>query len=260
LWTGVAVALLTAALTLLVGRFVGRQVQLTRLKNDLIATVSHELKTPLAGIRALVDTLLDQAAPDPVQAREYLQLIARENLRLSRLIDNFLAFSRMERNKHAFEFAAVAPAEVVAAAVEAAGERFAGPLCRLETKVAPALPNVTADRDALLTVLLNLLDNAYKYTGEDKRIHLRAWAGAGGVCFEVQDNGIGLSRRAARRVFDRFYQVDRHLSRQAGGCGLGLSIVKFIVEAHGGHVEVKSQPGGGSTFVVTLPVEVNSEQ
>jgi signal transduction histidine kinase len=260
LWIGLAVALLTAMMTLLVGRHVGRQVRLTRLKNDLIATVSHELKTPLAGIRALVETLLDKDLADRAQAREYLELIARENLRLSRLIDNFLAFSRMERNKHAFEFAEVSPGEIVATAVEAAGERFAAPGCRLETEIAPNLPPVVADRDALLTVLLNLLDNAYKYTGENKRIHLRAYAADGRVCFEVRDNGIGLSRRAARRVFDRFYQADRKLSRKAGGCGLGLSIVKFITEAHGGSVEVESQPGSGSVFRVSLPAEARGEK
>jgi signal transduction histidine kinase len=255
LWTGLAVALLTVSLTLLVGRYVGRQVRLTRLKNDLIATVSHELKTPLAGIRALVDTLLDNGAQDPKQTHEYLELIARENLRLSRLIDNFLAFSRMERNKHAFEFADVSPEAIVKAAAEAAGERFCSPGCHLEVKVEPGLPAVVADRDALVTVLLNLLDNAFKYTGEDKRVGLRAYSTGGGVCFEVRDNGIGLSRRAARRVFDRFYQADRSLSRKAGGCGLGLSIVRFIVEAHGGTVAVGSQPGKGSVFTVSLPAQ-----
>jgi signal transduction histidine kinase len=255
LWTGLAVALLTAMLTMLVGRHVGRQVRLTRLRNDLIATVSHELKTPLASIRALVDTLLDTDARDPRQTREYLQLVARENLRLSRLIDNFLAFSRMERNKHTFAFAGTPPAEVVSAAVDAAGKRFHSPGCHLEVKVAPGLPPVVADRDALVTVLLNLLDNAWKYTGDDKRITLSACAADGHVRFEVRDNGIGLSRRAMRRVFDRFYQVDQSLSRKAGGCGLGLSIVQFIVEAHGGAVSVESQPGKGSAFTVSLLAE-----
>jgi signal transduction histidine kinase len=255
LWIGVAVAALTVALTGLVGRYVGRQVKLTRLKNDLIATVSHELKTPLASIRALVDTLLDPRGQggSPRRDREYLELIARENLRLSRLIENFLAFSRMERNKHAFEFGACEPALIVAAAVEAAGERFATDSCRLDVEVAPDLPAIHADSDALTTVLLNLLDNAYKYTSVSKRIRLHAFASSGRVCFEVTDNGIGLSRRALKRVFDRFYQVDQSLSRQTGGCGLGLSIVRFIVDAHGGSVSVRSQQGKGSTFTVAMP-------
>ncbi|MBI5091115.1 MAG: sensor histidine kinase, partial [Candidatus Hydrogenedentes bacterium] len=102
---------------------------------------------------------------------------------------------------------------------------------------------------------INLLDNAFKYSGDEKILRVRASADGARVRLEVQDNGIGLSRRAARRVFERFYQVDRSLSRRAGGCGLGLSIVKFIVTAHGGMVDVRSEPGKGSTFTVSLPVD-----
>lgn len=253
LWAGIAVVMLTLAMTMLTGRYVGRQVRLTRLKNDLIATVSHELKTPLASIRALVDTLLEVEARDPRRNREYLELIARENLRLSRLIDNFLAFSRMERNKQTLDFAPVRPAVILAAAREAFGERFHAAGCTLGVKSADDPPEIMADRDAMVTVLLNLLDNAWKYTGKNKRIGLRLYGEGPSVCFEVTDNGIGLSRRAVRRIFDRFYQVDRSLSRQAGGCGLGLSIVKFIVDAHGGKIDVFSRPGEGSRFVVRLP-------
>ena len=187
------------------------------------------------------------------ETREYLQLVAQENTRLSRLIDNFLAFSRMERNKHAFELSEVSAAEVVEAAVETVGERFQSPGCRLRVDISPDLPPLTADADALVTVLLNLLDNAYKYSRDEKQIGLRAYARDGNVCFEVTDNGIGLSRTAAKKVFKRFYQVDRRLSREAGGVGLGLSIVQFIVHAHGGTVGVTSQPGQGSTFTVVLP-------
>ncbi len=110
-----------------------------------------------------------------------------------------------------------------------------------------------ADEDALVTVLLNLLDNAYKYTPAEKRIGLRAFSDNGGVVFAVEDNGIGIAPREQKRIFRRFYQVDRRLAREAGGCGLGLSIVEFILRAHGGTVQVKSQPGKGSTFSVVLP-------
>ncbi len=260
MWTGLLVIFVVTALALLVARRVTRQMKLTRLKNDLIATVSHELKTPLASMRVLVDTLLEGRYRDQQQVQEYLRLIAMENARLSRMIDNFLSFSRMERNRRAFQFEQVHIQEIVPVALETVGERFAPPHCRFETEVADNLPAVFGDRDALTTVVLNLLDNAHKYTEDEKHITLRAYAADGHVCVEVQDNGIGLSRRTMKRVFDRFYHFDQTLSRRAGGCGLGLSIVKFIVDAHGGSIDVASQPGKGSTFTVRLPVHQGEER
>jgi len=256
-WTGALVILVIAALAITIAGHVGRQMKLTRLKNDLIATVSHELKTPLASMRVLVDTLIEGNVRDDRQAREYLELIAKENVRLSRLIDNFLTFSRMERNKRAFEFADAAVGDIVTEAADAVRERFSAPGCSFVVKIAPDLPTVTADRDSLVTVILNLLDNAWKYSGSEKRIALRAFSEADAVCIAVEDNGVGLSRRAAKRIFGRFYQVDQSLSREAGGCGLGLAIVKFIVDAHGGDVDVESEPGKGSTFTVKLPIRVD---
>jgi signal transduction histidine kinase len=119
--------------------------------------------------------------------------------------------------------------------------------------VADGLPAVRADEDALVTVLLNLLDNAWKYTPGEKRIGVRAYREKGRVVFAVEDNGIGIAARERKKIFRRFYQVDRRLAREAGGCGLGLSIVEFIVRAHGGSIDVKSQPGRGSTFSVAIP-------
>ena len=251
LWTGlVAVAGILTFATLL-ARYLQRQLRLTRLKNDLVASVSHELKTPLASMRLLVDTLLAGRMRDETQVREYLLLIAKENIRLSRLIDNFLSFSRMERNKNAFSFEEVRVADIVSGAVKAAGGRFDTPTCRLIVEVDEKIPDIHADREALVTVLLNLLDNGWKYGGEEKLIRLRADTDT--VSFRVEDNGVELSRRASARVFDRFYQVDGSLSSSVGGFGLGLSIVKFIVDGHGGTVDVSSMPGHGSTFTVEIP-------
>ena len=119
--------------------------------------------------------------------------------------------------------------------------------------MSPELPPLYADEDALVTVVLNLLENAYKYTGDNKRVALRARLDATRVVIEVQDNGIGIERRDRKRIFRPFYQVDQRLARERGGCGLGLSIVDFIVRAHGGQVTVDSEPGAGSVFRVTLP-------
>ena len=202
---------------------------MTQLKNDLLATVSHELKTPLASMRLLVETLLDGRYDDPQRVREYLELIFKENDRLSRLVDNFLSFSRMERNKQNFERVEITASEVARSAAAALGDRSNAPGCRLDVEIASDLPRIYADPDAMVTAILNLLDNAYKYSGDRKQIVLRAYAEGREVCFAVRDNGIGLSARARSKIFERFYQVDQSLSRRGSGCGLGLSIVRFIV-------------------------------
>jgi len=253
LWVGVIALAAVVALALLAMRLIRRQAAVAQLRNDLLANVTHELKTPLASMRLLVDTLLNSPVLHEETARQYLQLIARENLRLSRLIDNFLAFSRMERNKQAFDFSQAAPKDIIDAAAAAVRERFNSQDCRFDAQAAPDLPPVTADSGALVTALLNLLDNAYKYSGDRKEILLRATAENGQVAFAVRDNGIGVPPHETRRIFRRFYQVDQRLARTGGGCGLGLSIVQFIVAAHHGTVRVESEPGQGSTFIISLP-------
>ena len=252
-WIGALVLAFVAVLALLVFRLVRRQVALTQLRNDLVANVTHELKTPLSSMRLLVETLLNSPTLNEQTAREYLKLIATENLRLSRLIDNFLTFSRIERNKYTFKFNPVPADEILAAAKAAVQDRFNNPGSRLELQSSPTLPDVVADADALVTALINLLDNAYKYSGDNKQVTLSASAHNGSVCFAVKDNGIGLSPRETKRIFKRFYQVDQRMSRPVGGCGLGLSIVKFIVTAHHGQIKVESEPTRGSTFTLILP-------
>jgi signal transduction histidine kinase len=253
-WTAVLVILLMLIAGAFATQAVGKQIRLNSMKNNFIATVSHELKTPLASMRVLVDTLLEGRVRDQAQVTEYLRLTAKENERLSRMIDNFLTFSRMERNKVAFALVEARPAAIAQDAVESVKTKFAAQDCRLSVEIAEHLPEIHADHDAMVTVLVNLLDNACKYTTDDKQISLKIFPAAGSVCFAVSDNGIGLARRHLRRIFDRFYQVDSSLARKAEGCGLGLSIVKFIVDAHRGKIAVESKPGRGSTFTVSLPV------
>lgn len=252
IWAGVLVIVLILATGCFAGQVVSRQIKLNRLKNDFIATVSHELKTPLSSMRVLVDTLLEGNYSEKKQASEYLQLISKENKRLSRLIDNFLTFSRMERNKQAFDIVRTNPAEIAKSAVEAVQTKFSNGKCRFDVGIDENLPDILADKDAVITVLVNLLDNAYKYSYDDRHIELKAFAEGASVCFSVKDNGIGISRRAVKRIFDRFYQVDSSLSRRTQGAGLGLSIVKFIVDAHKGQITVESKPGQGSAFTVKL--------
>lgn len=253
LWTGLMMVLVIGVLALAVARNVIAQMELARFKDELVSTVSHELKTPLASMRALADTLSAGRYRNAQQLQDYLGLISKENQRLSHLIDNFLAFSRLESGKHRFRLEDLSPRKIVDDAVDALKERLMVPPCSFESKVHPGLPGIRGDADALTTVLINLLDNAHKYTEDEKRISLRAYANGRAVYFEVEDNGIGLNRAEIRRVFDRFYQADQSLTRKRGGCGLGLSIVYNIVQSHGGAVEVQSEPGKGSIFRVKIP-------
>jgi signal transduction histidine kinase len=247
LWTGVLVLAGVGVLTLLAVRVVRRQVALARLKNDLVATVSHELKTPLSSMKLLVDTLLNAENSNQQTTREYLQLIARENDRLSRLVENFLTFSRIERKKHVFEFKRTPVRPIIDAAVKAV------PAGHFDLHVKPGLPEIMGDPDALATALINLIENAGKHSENGHPITMRAHANNGSVVVSVQDSGPGIESRELKKIFEPFYQVDQSLSRKAGGCGLGLSIVQSIVEAHHGRVTVESQPGRGSTFSISLP-------
>ncbi|MEN6337146.1 MAG: HAMP domain-containing sensor histidine kinase [Phycisphaerales bacterium] len=257
-WTGLLVIGLILGCGGVAAKSIGKQVRLNKLKNDFIATVTHELKTPLASMRVLVDTLLEGSYSNPNQVMEYLQLVSKENERLSRLIDNFLTFSRMERNKQAFQMRPVGPTSIARTAAQAVQTKLGRGRCQFETDIPDGLPTIKADHDAMVTVLVNLLDNAYKYTYDEKQIRLSVGVGfksARTVSFVVSDNGVGVPRRALKKIFRRFYQVDRSLSRRAEGCGLGLSIAKFIVDAHHGRITVESKLGQGSTFTVTLPVD-----
>lgn len=253
LWAGYLVVGMMAIIGLFAGGTFRRQIRLARLKTDLVAAVSHELKTPLSSMRLLVDSLLADDRLDQKKTREYLQLMSGENMRLTRLVENFLTFSRIDRNRQRFEFRNVKPEDVIASAASMVRERFQGGECDFRVEAEMNLPAIHADPDALLSALVNLLDNAYKYTGAEKRIRLRAYRGGAQVVFAVEDNGIGIAAREQKRIFRRFYQIDSRLARDTGGCGLGLSIVESIVRAHGGTVRVASRPGAGSTFSVCLP-------
>jgi signal transduction histidine kinase len=256
LWVAAAVISLMLVSTFLAGKATLKQAKLNKLKNDFIATITHELKTPLSSMRVLVDTLLDGRYEDQKQATDYLGLISKENERLSHLIDNFLTFSRMERNKQAFDFVQVNPAEIAKTAADAVSTKFNRENCRFTVTIDDNLPSISADRDAMVTVLVNLLDNAYKYSYDNKEIELKVYEENNLVCFSVKDNGIGMNRKVVKKIFNKFYQADSSLSRQAQGTGLGLSIVKFIVNAHKGRVTVESKPGKGSTFIVQVPISV----
>ncbi|MCH6258267.1 HAMP domain-containing histidine kinase [Puniceicoccaceae bacterium K14] len=230
-----------------------KQRDAAQLKNDLVATVTHELKTPVASIRLLVDTMLDESRKGFVDTGEYLELIDKENKRLGYLIDNFLSYSRMERNKSSFDIGPIDAVEVAQSAKEIFTERFKGKRYSLATDFSDDLPDALGNVEILSTAVGNLLENALKYGGKEPEITLRVTNGDNGVEFSVIDKGAGIPRSEQKKIFRKFYQSKRRLSDHSGGVGLGLSIVSFIVSKHGGSVGVQSEVGEGSCFTITIP-------
>ena len=250
---GAVVIGLSVSLSLALYKVIQNQVRLAQLKNDLVATVSHELKTPVASIRLLVDTLMRDENADPARVRDYLGLISRENKRLGHLIENFLSFSRMERNKDSFDLQPVSPGELALEAATVFQERKSSWAGTLHTEIEDTLPVIAADGEALQTAIGNLLENAEKYGGNDPRIVLSVTRTPDVVEFSVEDNGPGISKEDQKRIFEKFYQARTRLSEHVGGVGLGLSIVSFIVDKHGGELRVDSRPGQGSVFTIRIP-------
>ena len=227
--------------------------RLERVRRDFVANASHELRTPIANIRATAETLLH--APDDAQLiQRFLPPLISEAERLSRLVSDLLDLARAE----ASEKVTRAPVELnhlVNSVVDSLRDKAGRNQIRIEWQSDENNPIVSGDAAALEQVAFNLLDNALSYTpaGGAVALRLREKSDETAAILEVSDSGIGIPADDLPRIFERFYRVDKARSRSEGGTGLGLAIVKHIVESHGGHVEVDSQEGSGTTFRVELP-------
>ncbi len=233
---------------------VRRELKLSRLKSDFVANVSHELKTPLALIRLYSETLELGRIPSEERKGEYYRVIGKESRRLTQLINNILDFSRIEAGRKEYRLVPSDLGAVVRDVVE--NYRFAIEKLgfTLELDVAEELPPLALDPEALSQALINLLNNAIKYSPEQKAITVRVRREQGRVLLSVDDRGMGIPRSEHRRIFEKFYRVETSLVHATKGSGLGLALVQHITEAHGGHVELTSTPGEGSTFTLSLPV------
>lgn len=231
-----------------------KRLILAALRNDLLANVSHELKTPLASTRAMVDTLLDMESLNPTKTREYLEIIGRENQRLSRLVENFLTFSRLESGKYRTNVGVVAANEVLLAVETMSASRIKRDSCQFIVRDESEGAMARMDKELIVTALLNLVENAYKYSKEDKWIELSATVAGEVLRFQVADHGVGLTTQQQAKIFERYYRVDQGLT-QVSGCGIGLSLVDLVARAHGAQPGVTSEPGVGSQFYLELVME-----
>ena len=240
---------------------ISTEQRLSALKSEFISNVSHELKTPLSLIRMFAELLMLGKVKTPEKGREYAGIITRESERLSRLIDNVLDFSRMERGKAAYEMKPGDLGEVVERALDFFRYRLEREGRQLEVDIAESIPRTLLDENAMTLLLLNLVDNAVKYGGTGP-IAVRLCVSPRGkeILLSVTDHGLGIAPDEQRKIFERFYRTRAVRNTNIRGSGIGLALVKHIAEAHGGHITVDSQGGKGSTFTLTLPVSAIKEE
>jgi two-component system, OmpR family, phosphate regulon sensor histidine kinase PhoR len=230
--------------------------RLERARRDFVANVSHEFRTPLTAIQGFAETLLAGAMEDSQERVRFLEIIRNNATRLGRLTEDLLKLSRIEAGKMQLEFRPVALADLVQSCMDIAHLNAKEKNLVLETECQPDLPAVLGDFSSLQEVLLNLLDNAVRYTQAGGKVSVRGAVRGNYVIMAVADTGIGIPKAEQERIFERFYRVDPARSRELGGTGLGLAIAKHLVESNNGWIEVESEIGRGSIFSVCLPKAV----
>jgi signal transduction histidine kinase len=254
---------LIAGVTALAGylllRDVDRQVETAELRSQFVASVSHELKTPLTAIRMFAETLAAGRPADPEKKTAYLETIVNESGRLSRMVDNVLDFSRIERGLKSFRSEPVRLQDVLESAARAMRYPMERQGLALDMALDPIPLTVRGDADALEQTVLNLLTNAVKYSGDAREVGLRLRADGTEAVIEVRDRGIGLAPEERNRIFEKFYRVRSPELDRIAGAGLGLTLADHVVHAHGGRIEISSRPRHGSVFSVRLPLDNSGE-
>ena len=235
-------------------RSVNKEVDLARLKSDFVSNVSHELRTPLSLIQLYAETLELGRIQTEEKKEEYYRIIRKESERLGKLISNILDFSRIEAGRKEYDLRETDIAELVRNTLDTYRYQIEKNGFEFEMNIAPGIPAMRLDREAIARALLNLVNNAIKYSADEKFLLVKLYRAAGVVKLEVVDRGIGIARQDQSKIFEKFYRTCDPLVHNTKGSGLGLSLVRHITHAHGGEVEVESTPGKGSKFTLSLPL------
>ncbi|MEI7637385.1 MAG: ATP-binding protein [Syntrophus sp. (in: bacteria)] len=240
---------------------VTRLKQLERMRMDFVANVTHEIRTPLTAIIGYIETLQQGAVHDREKAEKFLQTIHNNAQRLNRLVDDLLTLSNIEMGETKMQFREVAVAEVIGEVLKTVAPQAAAKKIILEENLPEGIQPIRADRDRVFQILLNILDNAVKFTPEGGAIKITAsQKDAETVAVLIADTGIGIPKNEIPRLGERFYRVEKTRSRDSGGTGLGLSIVKHLMTAHGGVMEIESKPGYGTTVSLYFPVSIPEKE
>lgn len=252
--------LLTIGGLVLTKHVVSKEMALARLKSDFVSNVSHELRTPLALIRLYAETLELGRITTREKKQQYYRIVRKESERLTALINNILDFSRIEAGRKEYEFRETDIGDLVHNTLDSYRYQIESQGFAFEEKIDDNLPPVIVDREAIARAVVNLVNNALKYSADDKFLGVKLYRDNGSVKLEVVDHGIGIARRDQSKIFEKFYRTGDPLVHNTKGSGLGLSLVRHITEAHGGEIEVDSTPGKGSRFVLSLPLNGSPQQ
>jgi signal transduction histidine kinase len=240
---------------ILTNRTVSHELELSKMKSDFVSTVSHEFKSPLSSIRQLAEMLQSGRVPSEDRRRQYYDVLVEQSERLSLLIDNILDFAKIEEGRKKFNFEIVDIGPLLLEIVSTIQDSIRHKDFVIKVEIEENLQSIMVDRAAITQAITNLIDNAIKYSGEAKNILVRAFVENQYLIITVKDFGIGIRKEEIDKVFERFYRGGDALTRTVKGSGLGLTLVKQIVEVHNGNVNVESKPGDGSIFSIRLPLQ-----
>jgi signal transduction histidine kinase/tetratricopeptide (TPR) repeat protein len=254
-WTILTLVVVLTFGAVIMVRTITHEMEVLKIKSDFVSAVSHEFKTPLTSIRALIERLKEGKVKDEVKMEQYFSLISQDADRLTRLVKNILDFSKIEEGKKEYEFVETDVVQLVLQQIENFRKDETQKGIKIHAAISEGIPHLYVDQDALSQAFNNLLDNALKFSADRKEIYVSLKKDDEDVVLEVMDKGIGIPQDELNKIFDKFYQGRNALRQSAKGAGLGLTLVKHTVEAHGGKIFVKSKVGQGSTFSLIFPIK-----
>ncbi|MFC2167643.1 ATP-binding protein [Acidobacteriota bacterium] len=258
-WTILTLIVVLVSGSVLISRTIAQEMAVLRLKSDFVSSVSHEFKSPLTSIKSLAERLRDGKVEDSERMQQYFSVICQDTDRLTQLVRNILDFSKIEEGKKEYEFAETDVAQLVTQQIEYFKRSEYGKGFKIRTDISDSIPHLELDSEALSQAFNNLLDNAAKFSSEKKEIDVHIKKDDTNVFIEVSDRGIGIPPKDLDRIFEKFYQGRDTLHKSSKGTGLGLTLVKHTVEAHGGRLVVNSRIGEGSTFSLILPIRTGKK-
>ncbi|UCE40580.1 MAG: sensor histidine kinase [Candidatus Aminicenantes bacterium] len=254
-WTIITLVVVLISGAVLISRTIAQEMAVLRLKSDFVSSVSHEFKSPLTSIKSLAERLRDGKVKDSGRMKQYFSVITQDADRLARLVTNILDFSKIEEGKREYEFMETDLGQLVKQNIEDFQKEEIAKGVKIQSRIAEDIPFLDVDIDALTQALNNLLDNAVKFSPDRKEIDVFLEKDDKNVILKVKDNGIGIPASESDKIFDKFYQGRSKISLSTKGTGLGLTLVKHTVEAHGGRIDVESRVGEGSSFSIILPIQ-----